>query len=303
MSAQPKEHSDKRPRTGADEDWFDSEPDSPKKKKHKKDHSSLAWFLTWNNYQDQSIDILLGLRRLSKYMIQEEKGKEGTPHLQGVLLFNKKVRWSWLNKECPNVAWSTARNLAACINYCSKVDTRNGQVWNKGFKSMKQKVHDPLEGKTLYPYQQKVVDICKVECEQDCRTIYWLWREEGNIGKSALCKHLALKYGAICIGGTWKDAFYAITQLLENNIQPKIIIFDLCRDMGNKISYTAIEGMKNGMFFSPKYESMMALYNIPHIFIFANKEPEDWRLSEDRWSIHHLKSVGPKSKKIKRNTF
>ncbi len=296
MSAQPKQHSQKR-KTGADEDWLDSDNDTPPSKKFKRDHKSKGWFLTWNSYTSTSIDVLIGLGSI-KYMVQEEKGKQtGTKHLQGVLLFNKEVKLSWLCKECPGVTWEVARNLAACINYCSKVDTRNGTLWSKGFKAMAMKVHDPLNGKILYNYQKRVIEICKVQCKQDCRKIYWLWAETGNIGKSALCKHLVLKYSAVCIGGTWKDAYYAITQLLAKNIQPKIILFDLCRDMGNKISYTAIEGIKNGMFFSPKYESIMAVYNIPHIFIFANQEPEHWRLSKDRWAIKHLQGKNLKTVK------
>ncbi len=286
MSAQPNEN--KRKRSTAEDDWLDSEPDSPKKQRAKKDHKSTAWFLTWNHYNDQSIEVLLSLKYLQKYMIQEEIGKQGTPHLQGVLLFKKEVKWSSLNKECPDVAWGTARNLAACINYCSKVDTRNGKIWSKGFKAMKMQVFDPLEGLKLYKYQEMIIKVCKHDCKKRDRKINWIWSTRGNLGKSALCKHLALKYNAICIGGTWKDAYYAITQLLAKNIQPKIILFDLCRDMGNKISYTAIEGIKNGMFFSPKYESIMALYNVPHIFIFANQEPEYERLSEDRWRIIRL---------------
>ncbi len=295
MSAQPREI--KRKRSSAEEDWLDSDPDQPKKKKLRKDISSIGWFLTWNNYKDTSIDVLMALNPI-QYMIQEEKGNSGTPHLQGVLIFKKKVKKSWLCDECPSVDWSTARNIAACINYCSKVKSRNGRMWSKGLKPAKLKVHDPLEGKNLYLYQERVIKLCQQQCKQDCRTIYWLWAESGNIGKSALCKHLALKYDAICIGGTWKDAYYAITQLLEKNITPKIILFDLCRDMGNKISYTAIEGIKNGMFFSPKYESVMAIYNIPHIFIFANKEPEEWRLSKDRWKIIHLQGKNIKPTKV-----
>ncbi len=284
MSAQPTRQKRKREDTQSIDLSSDLEPSQ---KKFKRDHKSKGWFLTWNNYSEQSIDILMSLGPI-KYMIQEEKGESGTPHLQGVLSFKKEVKLSWLCKECPGVNWTVARNMAACINYCSKVDTRNGQIWSKGYKAMKMKVHDPLKGKKLYKYQQQVIKICSKVCKPECRRIYWLWSERGNLGKSALCKHLALKYGAICIGGTWKDAYYAITKLLEKNIQVKIILFDLCRDMGNKVSYTAMEGIKNGMFFSPKYESIMALYNVPHIFIFANKEPEDWRLSKDRWKIVHL---------------
>ncbi len=286
MSAQPTPLKRKRIDT-CSLSYSSEEQLQPQKKKFKRDTQSASWFLTWNNYTEQSIDILLGLKPKS-YMIQEEIGKKGTPHLQGVLTFKKKVKFSWLCTECPGVDWSMARNLAACINYCSKMDTRNGKIWNKGYKPKKLLVHDPLDGKKKYKYQQLIINMCKKECKPDCRKIYWFWSNRGNLGKSALCKHLALKYDAICIGGTWKDAYYAITQLLEKSITPKIILFDLCRDMGNKISYTAIEGIKNGMFFSPKYESIMALYNVPHILIFANEEPETHRLSEDRWKIIHL---------------
>ncbi len=274
----------------------DSTP-KPVKKKQKSSkgdkgsrQKSKFWCLTWNNYGPNSIKILLAMRTLEKYVIQEEKGDEdGTKHLQGLLCFTKSRSLKWLKKHSDDsVHWEICQNINASVNYCQKSDTRNGQLWIKGFEKEKEKiiVVDPLEGLKLYEYQQEVLDI--IDKTADARKIYWYHSAKGNIGKSALTKHMALKWKAMVIGGTWKDAYYAIAQRVAKGINPGVLIFDLPRSMENKISYTAIEGIKNGLFFSPKYESGMVIFNTPHIIIFANSPPDKSKLSKDRWVIKQL---------------
>ena len=54
------------------------------------------------------------------------------------------------------------------------------------------------------------------------------------------------------------------------------------------MSYIAIEGIKDGCFFSAKYEAGMCVYNPPHVMVFANKAPELTMLSSDRWVVKCL---------------
>jgi hypothetical protein len=71
----------------------------------------------------------------------------------------------------------------------------------------------------------------------------------------------------------------------ETKKYPKIIIFDVPRANIDHINYDAIESMKNGCFFSGKYECAQVLMNSPHIIIFANSEPQRYNLSMDKWHI------------------
>ncbi len=255
-------------------------------KKRRVDPRGRQWFLTWNNHTDESIKILLRIAGLNKYCIQEEQGVIGTPHLQGVMVFAEaKLRSTLENHVSGKVHWEKARNLHACKNYCSKVETSCGQRWTKGFH-IPEKIRDPLSGKQLYTYQKEVLELVKQP--PDDRSIHWYWSKSGNVGKSALCKHLCLKHDAIVVGGSFKDAYYAIMQRVKESRPIKLVVFSLCRSQGNKVSYIAMEGIKDGMFFSAKYESGMCCYNPPHVIVFANESPDMENLSTDRWNIKCL---------------
>ncbi len=292
MSAQPhpttpdvdQEGAQKRPREYYSDDIGDSQ-EEPKNRKRSYNKKGKSWFLTWNNYTETSVETLLSLSP-KKWMIQEEKGKEGTPHLQGILTFIADKTWLYLSAQVPECYWDLCRSVTASVKYCSKIDSRNGRIWMNGYKPKSVEVRDPLVGKKLYKYQKAVIKICGQQPHD--RRIYWLWSRKGSIGKSALTKHLVLTMDAIVVGGKWRDAYFAITKKVESGVHPRIVIFDLPRSMGNKISYVAIEGIKNGLFFSPKYESVMCTYNPPHIFIFSNEEPDYSQMSKDRWRIRCL---------------
>lgn len=72
------------------------------------------------------------------------------------------------------------------------------------------------------------------------------------------------------------------------NPPPKIVILDIPRDQYNKISYTGIEEVKNGLFFSGKYESKMHTQNQPHVICFANCRPRLDGVSPERWIIKNI---------------
>ncbi len=271
---------------------FERDVDEPKAKVRKVlqlDQRSCNWVLTWNNYTDASIGVLLNLAQVKKYCIQEEVGKDGVPHLQGVMVFKTNVKGHILNRACDKKCWwQRCRNLAAARNYCSKMETASGQRWVKGFHIPGAKAIDPLEGLELFPWQKEIVAM--VGGEIDPRKVYWFWSDEGNLGKTWLAKHLALKHNAIVVGGTFKDAFFAVAKEVDKNGADavKVVIFLLSRSLGNKVSYTGMEQIKDGMFFSAKYESRMCLFNTPHVMVFANCEPDTSQLSSDRWVVKCL---------------
>ncbi len=144
--------------------------------KKKRDLRSRNWFLTWNNYQPNSIGVLLSITGLVKYVIQEEIGENGTPHLQGVMCFKHAKLWSTLRGHA-EIYWKPARNIMACKQYCSKIETSNGKLWVKGF-TVASRVIDPLNGKQLYGYQKEIIDMCVGVA--DDRRIYWYWSDKGG---------------------------------------------------------------------------------------------------------------------------
>ncbi len=263
----------------------------PPKKKRKlndgnEDKRGRHWFLTWNNPPENGTEILAEIAQACKcYVYQMECVT--VPHWQGCFSFKHQKYWSELdNKLEPKGHWNRCRNVMAARQYCSKIDSRIGETYSKGFKLKHRKVRDPLAGKELYAYQKEIIEI--VQQEPDDRTVYWYWSSKGNIGKSALCKHLCMKYDGIILGGREADAKYAIAKVLEKGKEPDLIVFDIPRSKGNDVTFPGIEKIKDGCFFTSKYESGMALCNPPHIFIFANSPPERGLLSLDRWSIKCL---------------
>lgn len=205
----------------------------------------------------------------------------GKKHLQGYIVFHKKCRP--LEKiKMKEIHWEKAKgNKEQNTRYCTKDGEWHSNNEDFFFANL---VIDPLEGKTLYPWQQEVIQIIK--SKPNDRTIFWYWEEFGNMGKTALAKHCYLNYGTIFLSGKGPDIKYAISQLKE---RPKSVIFGFPRTMEEGISYQALEEVKDGLFFSGKYEGGMLCMNPPHVIVFANFPPQEEKLSSDRWKIINIR--------------
>lgn len=134
----------------------------------------------------------------------------------------------------------------------------------------------------LRPWQSELLDVVKTE--PDPRTVYWRWDFSGNTGKSFFAKYLlAWHDAAIFTNGKLADMAYAYKN-------ESIVIIDLARTQAESVNYfyQFIESLKNGVLFSPKYESGQKIFKPPHVFVFANYEPDQTKLSADRWNIVQL---------------
>lgn len=216
---------------------------------------------------------------------QMEKGSDtGYEHYQITMELKTKQRLSWIKNHMDRTCHAESiNNHDAAFDYSQKEDTRILGPW---FHPQPiQRIKDPMEGKTPYPWQQEILEL--IETEPDERTVHWYWEPNGNQGKSALAKHLVLKYDALVVSGKKNDIYHAIDN------QCKILILDIPRTVEDHVPYEAIECIKNGMIFSGKYESKMKTFNPPHIICFANFEPNQQKLSKDRWSIKNVGSYEP----------
>jgi hypothetical protein len=131
----------------------------------------------------------------------------------------------------------------------------------------------------LRPWQAQVANL--VDESPDTRKVFWYYDEIGNTGKSFLVDWLvSLKNAVVFTNGKMADISYAYKN------EP-IVIFDLARCQADKIDnvYMAVENFKNGRIFSPKYESQTKVFPVPHVFVFANFEPDRNKLSHDRWHV------------------
>jgi hypothetical protein len=161
--------------------------------------------------------------------------------------------------------------------------TRHGKTYTKGFpKSLFRKVK-VIKSDQLYPWQEKIVKEC--EEEPDDRSINWVWEKKGNVGKSALVKYLCIHSNALLISGKSADIKY---QIAAAEFPPDIVVYDIPRTAQGYINYTALEEVKNGVFCSSKYESKMVIIPTPHVYCFANFEPNMETMSKDRWKLINL---------------
>ncbi len=95
-----------------------------------------SWCFTLNNYTKECIVSLSHNKwnnmEINKYVFQEEIGEKKTPHLQGVVQFKNQVSFTSLKEFHNKIRWSKCRNLQASMKYCSKEDTRNGEIYTYG---------------------------------------------------------------------------------------------------------------------------------------------------------------------------
>lgn len=130
----------------------------------------------------------------------------------------------------------------------------------------------------LYEWQLKVIEI--ISSEPDDRTINWFWEPNGESGKTCFSKYLCHKYEAIMLEGKKNDILYCAAEH-----DSELYIWDLERSMEKFVSYSALEKIKNGLYMCSKYKSKPIIRNCPHIIVFANFEPDESKLSKDRWNI------------------
>lgn len=133
----------------------------------------------------------------------------------------------------------------------------------------------PLTEWILRPWQRWIWDKAH-ESVPDDRAIYWFYDINGGNGKSWLARLLNQEMDVFYSnGGKANDLLYAYEG------QP-IVIFDYTRDYESYVGYGPMEQMKNGFFFSSKYQSTTKSFKVPHIFVFANFKLDETKLSKDR---------------------
>jgi len=208
-----------------------------------------------------------------KFVFQKEKGSEtGFLHWQIFISLKNKEYFGTVRNLFPSSAHiEPCKNGWKAASYCKKDETRIEGPYDENSTFLK-------TIQELYPWQQKIRDECLIE--PDDRTINWIWEEKGNRGKTQFCKYMAIKHEAVILGnGAFKDIACALPDA------PKIIFFNITRDLEERFNYSAVEACKDGMIFSGKYESKTKIFNSPHIYIFANFEPRRDAMSRDRWNI------------------
>lgn len=270
---------------------------------------SKYWCFTLNNYTEEEIGNLE--TTFSKleilYGYGKEVGEKGTPHLQGWIECKSKIRPLETFKELKRIHWEKRKGTKAQnITYCAKEGNYKTNVLGI---ERKRELLGIVSDDKLYAWQQQVLKIATTDTISD-REVVWVWSGKGCTGKTTLAKLLCLCHNAILLDGKKSDILYSASEHVlgpshssqyegpksgDHHLETceselsfykrRIFLLDLSRTMENFVSYDSIEKLKNGFWFSGKYESKMILIPPPIVIIFANFQPDKTKLSYDRWNI------------------
>ncbi|WAR27258.1 MREP-like protein [Mya arenaria] len=214
---------------------------------------SKNWLFTVNNFTSEDENIFKDLE--CNYLIfGHEIGEKGTPHLQGYVQMNVNKRMTGMKKNHKTAHWEIARGSAQQNRvYCSK---DHNDIFEKG---------------NMITERRGKVDALLKSIREGMKA--------GGVGKTTLAKYLkCVKGAAVFMNGKSADIAHAY------NCE-KIVVFDFARCMQEFVNYSIIEAIKNGLIFSPKYESKSLQFKEPAVIVFANDVPCLKQLSEDRWNL------------------
>lgn len=255
-----------------------------------------SWCFTWNNYPSTwEVDSVAHFEKQGwEYIIGEEVGKSGTPHLQGYIYSKNQIWFSSLKKQMPQVHWEKARGRKTDnYKYCSKDGKfvtniedlgEGGKKKNAAFDEYELFMKEEYKEVQWHPWQQQVLQI--IESKPDRRKVYWFWEPEGNHGKSFLSKYIDWKFDAIIANGKQSDVFNQYKMYLEEEKkQPKVALLDIPRSHQEYVCYSTLEKIKDGLVYSGKYEGGKLRLIPHHLIVFANFEPDYKKLSQDRWDV------------------
>jgi hypothetical protein len=256
-----------------------------------RDYRARSYCFTLNNPNNDEIQKVKNycVTKSQCHIIGSEIGESGTPHLQGYIRFKNAVRFTTLQKALGGRA-----HIEKCkgteqenLDYCSK----DGNIISKTKTFQEQLDEEILEedykNVVWKDWQQELIDL--VNTKPDKRTINWYWDSKGNVGKSYLCKYLDIKHkGIILCSGKFSDIANQVNTMIQQEIKPSIIICDVPRTHSDYINYNALEKLKDGHLYSGKYEGGKCRFPSPHVIVFANQEPDIFKMSQDRWNIKCL---------------
>lgn len=197
-----------------------------------------------------------------------EVGESGTPHIQGYISLKKKMRITELHKiqGLSRASFRKVRNENALIEYCQKENC----YFKLGFKK------DIKIITMLRPWQVAVELSCSGIPEE--RTINWVYDPVTSNGKTVFTKYMVVKHKAIFFTcGTRKDIScqLALEEKGGRDLNDNMIILFNFGFEEDEIDYKAFESLKDGLLSSSKYKSTGLIFNTPHIWIFANKLPDE----------------------------
>lgn len=284
------------------------------------------WCFTLNNYTDDDQERLRTLAESCTYLVfGREVGENGTPHLQGFVVFatNKRFRAakSAINERAHiELARGTCAEAAT---YCKKDDDYEEFGALPNIQGKTNRYDDFKKWVLEQPTKPTERDVASEwpsifmgsgRCMEFVDLIYPKQIEQPGEFRDYQ-QHLANRLDGEPdgrkiifvideVGGTGKSWFvrkwmsmnHEFTQCLSIGKRDdiahvideskRVFFFDLPRSQSEYLQYSVLEQLKDQMVFSPKYNSRMKmLTHKPHVVVFMNERPDMTKLSQDRYDI------------------
>jgi len=147
-------------------------------------------------------------------------------------------------------------------------------------------LREPIDlgtGEPRLGWQRELVD--ELSGEPNDRHIRFLVDEQGNQGKSWMCRHLLMSREDVQVLriGKRDDLAHMIDET------KRIFLFDVPRQQMEFLQYSILESLKDRMVSSPKYNSTMKiLEHVPHVVVFCNESPDYLQMSLDRIKVTNI---------------
>lgn len=255
----------------------------------------IYWTFTFNNYGLDDLEIFVALlKELCKcYAFKKEKGKEGTPHLQGFLTLLKKTTLIGLKKHkiLSTLHWEVRKGseMENIIYVCKEETSVDNIIYQYGYVKKLEIIKELILIKDLRPFQQRIIDLLD---ENNDRRINWVYDQTGSAGKTQLIKYIEHYYNSICCsGGKNADIFNLFWNYIDedkknikllNNL--KCFVYNVGRDHIFK-QYLVLENIKDGFITNSKFKCGVMNFNSPVVIVLANHAPDLTAMTEDRWNV------------------
>lgn len=143
-----------------------------------------------------------------------------------------------------------------------------------------------VEG-TLRGWQTDLDD--RLKLPPDDRKIHFVVDENGNSGKSWLTRYWFTERPddiQMLSVGKRDDLAHAI------DITKRLFVFDVPRGGMEYLQYTILEQLKDGIIFSPKYDSRTKILGHKcHVVVFCNEEPDRNKMTRDRFLVINIRQT------------
>jgi len=244
---------------------------------------------TWNGYTNTGLQELIQISEHRKYLycFGEEVGESGNRHIQGYFEFKSPKKFQTIKNLIPQAHIEKAKgNRKQNLEYCQK----DGRFFSNFPVPTKQRLlRDVYNDVRWKDWQRELLDL--YDTTPHPRAIHWFVDRVGNAGKTFVTKYLYLKHDVLIADGKKADVFHQIAKRFEDeeNEKPfRMVILDIPRHNGEYTNYGLLEQIKNGLIMSGKYEGGTVAFEIPHLVVMSNDEPDYNKFSQDRWRMNFL---------------